>query len=197
MTRALLGCALALLGCVPAYGRDPVVGVLDLRYVDRPADAPIKCGAVAVAPDVLLTAAHCTGDVESQVVLLPHEYAERAPGGYLTGRVIARDVVRDLAAVIVAGGHFVPVAVRAPEQDELVHVVAPRADWAAAYGAVWIAGGPFAETNLTIVRGYSGSPVFGADGAVVGLISSCHVSAGAAQCRPGNARIAVPAGPLP
>lgn len=170
-----------------------------------------RCGAVAIAPKLALTAGHCVRWIAGTHVVWRPKAPVAVPHEALT---IAADRERDLAWLHSEDSFPAFVPVRRGVSGETVRAVSPVYDWATVRGTLgretFLGGEPdggtcdgltcrgvlYWETNLTIKPGWSGSPVFGEDGAVIGVVSSCQ---GFAQwkglrleksCKPGFALVA-------
>lgn len=109
-----------------------------------------NCGAVAVARGVLLTAAHC---------------AKNDPN------LIVADESRDLA--LVRGESEVAAEVRRGVEGEAVAACSPI-HRVCVGGRLLREGVGHWEADLNISAGWSGSPVIGLDGALIGVVVACQ-----------------------
>jgi hypothetical protein len=138
-----------------------------INYADR-------CGAVMVGPHVALTAGHC------------------ARGG---PEVLAVDKARDLALITARAQHY-NGHVRPAVVGEVVIACSALYDKCVTGAVTHRNHIGYLETNLTVVPGWSGSPVVGLDGALVGIVTACmgsEIWAGLTKkktCVPGFAFVA-------
>lgn len=179
---------LALTGCASGPWPTPAASATAVALVD--ANGERYCGAVAVGALTLLTAGHCvTGPRKRDRIayVTPERWYTTSSGVYWahTRRV---DMERDLAWLTAGGPPMAYAPVRAPREDEALHVVAPIADWADVGGRLGLPipqrfdgetfhyaelGVEYWTAVLTIAPGWSGSPVYGEDGAIIGVLSAC------------------------
>lgn len=174
--------ALLLLGCAfadaPAV-RDPIVVVMR--------DGLPNCSGFAIERNTVLTAAHCVGD-ENEVDVVTEEQWRTTASASTHAVVAFRDRGRDLATLSGEFNFDMYVSFRALREREPVY---SRSVYFGAMtdGNLLDGAGYFRDSDMTIAKGWSGSPVFGLDGKVVGLVHSCV--ARERQCLPFNAQIAV------
>lgn len=151
------------------------------------------CGAVAIGTQTLLTAGHCVSGARKQprvAYVTEERWAGTSDGVYwaIPRRV---DAARDLAWLHAEGPAMAYAYARPPRAEEAVSVTAPVADWAHVGGRLGLPaplrfdGETFHGTDaagygteywtavLTIAPGWSGSPVYGEDGALIGILSAC------------------------
>jgi hypothetical protein len=130
------------------------------------------CSAFAVAPHELVTAAHCLEPDQKVAKIVDRDTWNSTASGFVAMRVKSVDPVRDLA-FLDSPVQFAPLRVRELDEGEHVTAVSAVYDWSKSQGAAMLALGNFRDSSLTIDFGWSGSPVLGDDGAVVGVISKC------------------------
>jgi S1-C subfamily serine protease len=170
---------LLLVGCsyVGAPVADPVSVVMR--------DGLPACSAFAVAKDKVVTAAHCVTGNAAEVVTetqwrLTTNASTPATVEYL-------DPARDLAVLTGEFNFTSPISLR-PPTTEAIYSRSVLFD-AIADGNVLAGAGAFRQTTLSVEFGWSGSPVFGLDGKVVGFVHSCRARKG--QCLPFETQIGV------
>lgn len=155
------------------------------------------CGAVAIGPRTLLTARHCLRG-KTAVRYVTQELWEGTSDGAYMATTMRQSEGRDLAWLRVQGPAFATwLPMRGPREGETLRTVAPIAGWAVDVGFAGIpfravntpellmpfhdeapedpagAIGQFWSSSLSIQPGWSGSPVLGVDGALVGLVIAC------------------------
>lgn len=148
------------------------------------------CSGVALDSGRILTAAHCVDDRQSIAVVTAEQWRTTAKA-FSVVRVTAVDAGRDLA--FLSG----PVAAqvlnqREPMSGEVVHARSGLYQRSVS-GFVLVGAGFFRDTTLSVEPGWSGSPVFAADGSLVGIVHSCvggYIGVHK-YCTPNNAAIAV------
>lgn len=168
----LLLIAWLLAGCAEAISSTPKSpAVVLLSSAGRP-----SCGAVAVAPHRLLTAAHCVswGDEREKRYVTDAQW-RRTVSYYSVAKVVAVNSSRDLAWLETApsASRLPFVDVRDAVEGEAVYSIAPAFEWQIHPGQIVAGAAGFAFSSLTIEHGWSGSPVLGADGKLVGIVSAC------------------------
>lgn len=168
------------LGCtyVGAPVKDPVVVIMR--------DGLPACSGFAVAKDKVLTALHCV--TQNEVEVVTETQWSRTASASTPALVEYTDTARD---IVVLSGEFNftrLVKLRSPRVGEAVFA---RSVFFGAItdGNVLEGEGFFRDTTMTIARGWSGSPVYGLDGKVVGFVDGCMARAGV--CLPDNASIGV------
>jgi len=179
--------AFALLLCACSVGapppEDPVVVILR--------DGLPACSGFAVDAGHVLTAAHCVGD-RSEVAFATASQWQHTARGFTLARVEYVDRARDIASLS-SGFNFQSfLKLREPTEGESVLARSVFFN-ATTRGTVLAGAGFFRDTTMGIQFGWSGSPVLGGDGKVVGLVHSC-LAAGegrARGCLPLNAQITV------
>jgi hypothetical protein len=182
----LLLLAVLMLSCAPTGGEpveDPIVVILR--------DGQPSCSGFAVGPHELLTAAHCVDD-RREVAFVTEPQWRLSARGFSIARVLWADPDRDLARLHTKLNFSAPFRLRAPIEGEAVEA---RSVF---YGGTTRGGllegaGYFRDSTLTVIPGWSGSPVLGGDGSAVGVIRSCRGGiVGAVKfCLPDNAAIVV------
>jgi S1-C subfamily serine protease len=173
-TLALMLCACSYVG---SPVKDPVVVIMR--------DGLPACSGFAIAKDKVLTAAHCVTRNEAEVVT--ETQWEKTASASTPAIVVYTDLARD---ILVLSGEFNftgYVSLRPPRPNEAVYA---RSVYFGAItdGNVLEGDGFFRNTTMTIALGWSGSPVYGLDGKVVGFVHSCEARK---QCLPDNAQIGV------
>ena len=160
--RSAVALAALFLGCSPA--------ATSAIHISSPGH---ECGAVAIGPHTALTAAHCVkwGAEKSTTWDVPG-------GASKPITVISAARSNDLAVLYSADQFPSYSTIRRGLEGEPVTAVSPVYQYARGQGVLQSSTdlGPAAlywETDLTIVPGWSGSPVYGTDGKVIGVISSC------------------------
>lgn len=172
------GCSYARASVPPA--QDPIVVIMH-------DDGSPACSGFAIERNQVLTAEHCVRGRNDVEVMTARQWWNTASDS--TSTVVAfRDRGRDLA-VLSGEFNFASVVSFRPLQ-ELEPLFARSVRFAGIADGNALAGaGFFRDTNMTIVHGWSGSPVFGLDGKVVGIVHSCE--AVMHKCLPFSAQIAV------
>lgn len=123
------------------------------------------CGAVAVSPTAIATAAHCITPTATATVLRDHS------GSLLAATLISRNDLSDVAWLRVAAGHPPAFAPLSESISPFVLLVRPYRNWLATPARAELR-----ELETPVAPGDSGSPVFdAATGRVTGIITSCHV----------------------
>lgn len=173
-------------GCTPTTSEpaeDPVVVILR--------DGAPACSGVAVGPHEVLTAAHCVSDVERVAYVTATEWRYSARGFQLA-RIDWINLDRDLARLHVEFNFAAPVKLRAPVAGEPVRARSVLFD-ATSSGNLLPGEGFFRDSTITVIPGWSGSPVFGDDGRVVGLVRSCRggIVGMTKICLPDNAALSL------
>jgi len=182
MIRALL-IALALLGCAPCKPQDPIVVILR--------DGQPVCSGFAVGPNQVLTAAHCVGDRPDVAIVTAEQWAHTSHG-FTLAHVQLVDSSRDIASLSSDHIFDVPLKMRGPVTGETVYarsiMFGEITD-----GNVLPGAGSFVDTTMSIIPGWSGSPVLALDGSVVGFVHSCIATVHGLhrKCLPHNAQIGV------
>jgi S1-C subfamily serine protease len=178
--------ALLLVGCAAGVPTTVDSAVAVVMRNDEPA-----CSAFAISPHELLTASHCVGDDTVQIV--SRETWIETSDGYTEAQVVSRDEDRDVVVLQVPTTFPTFFRMREPQEGETVFAIGGMFDWRRSTGTVQPGAGFFRDSTITIKHGWSGSPVIGADGFVVGLIHSCHGNFVGAQhfCLPNNATMSV------
>ncbi len=140
-----------------------------------------SCNAFAVADAKLVTAAHCVAGFAIGDELL---YLSPDGVGYGLAELERVDAARDLAWAHAPGLTALPVT--SPPRDGEPALSVSSYYEAANYGVVVskLSGG-FYETSQTIIKGWSGSPVFDGHGRVWGVVSQCHLQDSGTECAPG------------
>lgn len=157
-------CAAFALGCGPtASTRYPVVG-LALK-----ADSPVRCGAVAIGPHRLVTAAHCVDHLKlgETAYYVTKELWETPGMGTAQAKLAMIDPRTDIA-YLQTEALLAPMDLRSARDGERVSVLSPRYD-EALFGVLGQGAGYFRDTTLDVQPGWSGSPIVGEDGKVVGI----------------------------
>ncbi|HEX6278182.1 MAG TPA: trypsin-like serine protease, partial [Polyangiaceae bacterium] len=98
---------------IPEVGDDSTLAVLG--------DDTIACGAVAITPDLAVTASHCVPETVVNYLMSPDGRKRTRPG---RGFVVVRDPTNDLA--LFATSHLVPAELRQKpaEVDAVASMVA-------------------------------------------------------------------------
>ncbi len=179
--------ALTAFGCVPASAMPAVALVVRTGN-----DWERFCGAVAIGPRTLLTARHCLRGGTS-VAYVTREVWEHTSDGAYMAHVVRQSKARDLAWLRTYGPAFESwLPLRGVERGETVAAIAPIADWRGALGTTGdtftafqtpdsilpshtasALDGSFRASTLSVQPGWSGSPVLGGDGALVGIVIGC------------------------
>ena len=182
-----------VLACAPARGPADAEADAIVVLLSADNDRHPDCNAVAIGPHELATAAHCVThriDQEDETPDAPRTAEIGDPVWYVTramwggtgsgaerARVSYYDRVRDVALLETEGVPGPPRRV-AELGVEAVYARSALYEWERHNGQV--AGRTFMgrssyywETTIDIIPGWSGSPVFNASGAVVGLVSAC------------------------
>jgi hypothetical protein len=163
----LVTLALIVLGCTSsAAPTDPVVVILR--------DGLPECSGVAITTNQIMTAAHCLQGLErgDKVAFVSHERWTRTAGGYDDARLAFVNEDRDLAVLTSPVPFLQPVEQRQPVEGE--DLWARSALFGETHEGELLPGiGFFRDTTITIRPGWSGSPVFGRDGKLVGIVHSC------------------------
>jgi S1-C subfamily serine protease len=159
-----LAFSIAAIACIPADPpEDPVVVILR--------DGLPQCSGFAIGRNEILTANHCVNDRES-IAFVTAEQWRFSSNAFQTGMVVWRDDDRDLAGLRVKLNFKSPVELRELVEGEAVR--ARSVFYQQTSRGMMLAGdGYFRDSTITVIPGWSGSPVFGVDGKVVGLIRSC------------------------
>jgi S1-C subfamily serine protease len=178
--------ALALLtfACAPSAPlRDPIVVVMR--------DGLPTCSGFAVAQNQVVTAAHCVTDM-FDVEIVTAEQWQYTSNASTPAHVQYVDRQRDLAALSTEFNFDTKVTYREPIDGETVYARSVFFG-AIADGNILPGIGFFRDTTISIDFGWSGSPVFGLDGKVVGFVDACRVGSGRprAKCLPESALIGV------
>lgn len=190
---ALLALAFGLAAC--ASGPRPPLNATAVALVDGTGER--YCGAVAIGTQTLLTAGHCvTGRRGAdRIAYVTEERWTTTARGVYWATPLRSDMERDIAWLRAEGPAMVPARVGVPIGP--VYAVGPAYDWAVARGPLGLRyplrfdGDTFTATDygveywtaaLSIAPGWSGSPVFAEDGALVGVLSAC-VRTGPGVCR--------------
>lgn len=144
------------------------------------------CNAFAVQPTgaeipVLVTAAHClpdlaVGDLVHYVTRQEWLHTARLSS---EARIAAIDVF-DRAVLLPAASDMPPLQLGIPDPAAPLTAISALYDWhlvrGYAEGSVWSDIGSSWLTTLDITFGWSGSPVLGPDGRVIGIVRACQTS---------------------
>lgn len=152
-----------------------------------------SCNAFVVHGPALVTAAHCVAGVELGA---PVRYIEPSGIGLGTAWLVELDDPADRAVLEPAlSVNLVPLPAGFPPSvgDPVVSVSSFYSARSEGVVVARLSSGYF-ETSMTIIHGWSGSPVLDADGRVWGVVSQCRQKEGAAECEPGRTIVA-PLGP--
>jgi hypothetical protein len=140
-----------------------------------------RCGGVAIAEHVIVTAAHCvTNNADGVVRFVPRDMWFTTTQGFLVATIAELDEVRDIA-YLRTSAILAHVPVRAASfLGENVVLVRPVRDFAV---TETYTSARSAHFPAEIDHGDSGSGVFGLDGAMLGVIRNCWAKKGTTQCR--------------
>jgi hypothetical protein len=177
---ACIAGSLTVNGCAQAAPpEDPVVVILR--------DGLPVCSGFAVGPHELLTAAHCVADSTTVAYTTAEQWRDTARAFELA-RVMSVDPTRDIARLHAKLNFDTHYQLRRIVEGE---PVASRSVFysATTRGRVLPAEGLFRDSTLTVIPGWSGSPVLGADGRAVGVVRSCQggIIGATKFCLPNNA----------
>jgi hypothetical protein len=149
-----------------------------------------SCGAVAIGPRRIVTAAHCLRDDGERA--LPVDAGTKGPDyidaealleattDFVEGvdtTVVYSDTLRDVAELDTASDLPAWLNVRFPEPDEPVWALVHRGSPSRFELLLDRSGTPEWLESAPVRRGYSGSAVIGADGELLGVLVQCHVDA--------------------
>lgn len=163
----LVALVLFVLGCSSGEPpNDPVVVILR--------DGLPECSGVAVSPNQILTVAHCVQGLArgDKVAFVHRDRWQHTSAGYDDARLAFVNEDRDLAVLSSPVTFANPVEQREPVELEDVWARSALFD-ATSSGQLLTGYGFFRDTTVTIKPGWSGSPVFGRDGKLVGIMRSC------------------------
>lgn len=181
-----LALVLFLLGCSHGAVRanDPIV------VIQRAGE--MVCSGFAISEHEIVTAAHCVEPGET-VRIVTHEQYDTTASATTRAEIIYHDPNRDIAVLATPGTFSFPIHIREPVVGENVTVVSALFGWVHSDGEVLFSSGLFADTDVTIQKGWSGSPVIGFDGAAVGIVSRCMAKYedGMAICLPHDMQFSV------
>lgn len=170
MNALAVAAAIALAGCSPVVGRAPA---LDASIVVVMQDGFPVCSGFAIGESIVLTAAHCLRDDATPAVVTSRQWLTQTQSS-TEAEVVSVDLARDLAVLSVDHSFADPLRQRAPITGEQVFARSLKFG-GIEYGNVLAGAGYFRDTTLSIRLGWSGSPVLGHDGRVVGVVHSCLV----------------------
>lgn len=175
--------AFALLLCACSMGaprsEDSVVVILR--------DGFPACSGFAVDAGHMLTAAHCVAD-RSEVAFATASQWRHTASGFTLARVEDVDPRRDVARLSSELTFVTPFKLRELQPGEAVSARSVSFG-ATTEGFVLPGAGFFRDTTMGIQLGWSGAPVIGLDGMVVGLVHSCVATV--RGCTRRNAQITV------
>lgn len=177
--------AVVLLSCSgPSPARDPIVVILR--------DGLPVCSGFAVGRTQIVTAAHCLDGARTVAFATAEQWRTTAKA-FTVGHVTVLDVGRDLAAFESDAEFAEPLRMRSPLLGETVTAESVMFGRQAS-GVVLPGLGFYRDTTISVDFGWSGSPVLGADGRVVGFVHACTgrlSEQGRIECRPNTALIGV------
>lgn len=150
------------------------------------------CSGFAISEHEIVTAAHCVVP-DDAVRIVTHEQYDTTASGSTKAEVVYHDPDRDIAVLKTPGTFLFPIHLREPHVGETITVVSALFGWVHSDGEVLYSSGLFADTDVTIKKGWSGSPVIGFDGAAVGVVSRCmaEYTDGHAVCLPHDMQFSV------
>ncbi len=140
-----------------------------------------SCNAFAIEPETLVTAAHCVRGIEPGGEV---RYLSPDGVGYGFAELVRVDLARDLAWARAGGLKPLPVA-SPPAPGSVVISVSSFYEAVNTGSLVAQLSTSYYETTQTIIKGWSGSPVFDARGRVWAVVSRCHVASDSDDCIPG------------
>lgn len=167
MTRVALAIALVV-GCVPVP-QTPARLAYPAARVDLEYRGDARCGAALIGPTLLVTAAHC---VHGQ-----HRYRRDGAAVSHGLDLIALNSADDVAWFRTRAPVDAWFRRRAAVDGEHVFALVRRDDQWVALAETSGVVGHFSH-GVPIRHGDSGSPVVGADGAIVGIVVTCFVKTG-------------------
>jgi S1-C subfamily serine protease len=150
------------------------------------------CSAFAVSPTELLTSAHCV-DSEGDFGVVSREVWRKTSDATKEVQIVELDEDRDIARLRIDVPLEVFFTTRKPRVGEPVTAIGAAFDWSQSRGEVLPGFGFYLDSTLSIRHGWSGSPVIGDDGKVVGIVARCvgrYVS-NTHHCHPNNAQFSI------
>jgi hypothetical protein len=157
------------------------------------------CGAAAIEPRVLVTAAHCTDYGEVKELRYATDEQRRLFVNAFSNATLKRlDRARDLAWLDIAPDDppLPSLTARSARTGEAAVAIGAAFGWHKSFGHVLRQDSGFLETDISIAPGWSGSPVIAGDGELIGIVSACtgyaiHVGTHTLKfCAPGSSFIA-------
>jgi hypothetical protein len=141
-----------------------------------------SCNAFAISGNRLMTAAHCVPGVEPG-----GEVRYLSPDGVGHGIAILLSVNKDADLATCEAYGLTPLPVTSAPRDGENALSVSSFYGQTSYGHVSAKlGQGFYETSLSIIKGWSGSPVLDTHGRAWGVVSRCYTVPETGECQPGT-----------